>query len=315
MIKEKLKVKFQKLVRITRKAPEVSYDFEVDSIHRIVARNIGSENAFYTSNCSDFHPDIEEFIDAKLVENVLDKSNLSIGISEEFMEALSADADWNLRFPDTTFEKYDKEWNGDITVWESKNYPVIIHKTVKAKYLWNKIMLSTYNRNDPGVLFLGLANKLNPLAYAERLRSSNPCVAGDTLVDCKIQLTDIFNGSEDDINKLLVDCKTMKGYNTTELTRSNDIFAGSINIKDLTALYKLGADIAVMSKDIKIDKSELEYKEVSFADKTRENANIIELELEDGKVLKLTPDHKVYTTNRGYIEACNLNEDDDVVIK
>jgi ribonucleoside-diphosphate reductase alpha chain len=54
----------------------------------------------------------------------------------------------------------------------------------------------------------------------------------------------------------------------------------------------------------------IEVDDLSFVGKTRENADIIEIELEDGEVLRLTPDHKVFTDNRGYVKASDLNEDD-----
>lgn len=122
-----------------------------------------------------WHPDIEDFIDAKLVEGRLSKFNLSIGITEGFMDAVVNDKDWNLRFPDTSCEEFKTQWFGDLYDWESKNLPVVTYKTVKAKYLWNKLIKSTYARNDPGVIFLDIANKRNPLYYAERIATTNPC--------------------------------------------------------------------------------------------------------------------------------------------
>lgn len=122
-----------------------------------------------------WHPEIEDFITAKLTPERLTKFNLSAGITNGFMEALLNDEDWDLKFPDTEFEKYDEEWFGDIEDWEEKGYPVIVYKTVKAKDLWELIMQSTYNRNDPGVLFLDIANKMNPLYYAEKIFQTNPC--------------------------------------------------------------------------------------------------------------------------------------------
>lgn len=122
-----------------------------------------------------WHPEIEGFIDAKLTPNRYSKFNLSVGITEGFMEAVVNNSMWDLKFPDTTYKKYATEWNGDIYDWESKNYPVIIHKSIKAKDLWEKIMKATYSRNDPGVLFLDTANRMNPLSYAENIQASNPC--------------------------------------------------------------------------------------------------------------------------------------------
>jgi len=122
-----------------------------------------------------WHPDIEEFINAKLTPHRLTKFNLSVGITEGFMEAVENNEKWDLRFPDISHPRYDKEWQGDIYAWEEKGYPVIVYASVKARELWDKITFSTYTRNEPGIMFLDLANHLNPLAYAERILQSNPC--------------------------------------------------------------------------------------------------------------------------------------------
>ncbi|TFG99950.1 hypothetical protein E4H12_00740, partial [Candidatus Thorarchaeota archaeon] len=83
--------------------------------------------------------------------------------------------EWVLRFPDTTFPKYKKEWDGNMIAWEAKGYPVAIHNTISATWLWNLIMESTYNRAEPGVLFLDRANYFLPLNYAETVFATNPC--------------------------------------------------------------------------------------------------------------------------------------------
>ena len=129
-----------------------------------------------------WHPQIVEFIQAKQVAGAFSKFNLSVGITEGFEEARDNDLDWDLVFPDTTHPNYNTEWNGDLQVWKDKEYPVIVYETMKARDLWEIITKSTYNRNEPGVLNLAMANRLNPLSYAERLHASNPCLTGDTLV-------------------------------------------------------------------------------------------------------------------------------------
>lgn len=122
-----------------------------------------------------WHPDIIEFITAKQTPGRLTKFNVSVGITEGFMQAVQDDADWELIFPDTEHPDYKKFWRGNIADWKARGYPVKVHKVVKARWLWNLIMQSTYNSAEPGVLFLDLINKLNPLAYAEYVCTSNPC--------------------------------------------------------------------------------------------------------------------------------------------
>lgn len=122
-----------------------------------------------------WHPDIEEFITAKQTPGRLSKFNMSVGISNGFMDAVKNNADWELVFPDTSIPEYKTEWTGNLELWKEKQLPVIVHKVVKATDLWESIMKSTYNRAEPGVLFLDLANKLNPIYYGEYIAASNPC--------------------------------------------------------------------------------------------------------------------------------------------
>ena len=137
------------------------------------------------------HPDIMEFIQAKQTPGRLSKFNMSVNCTDAFMEKVlntiqlkkdgvekekidSADA-WDLVFPDTTHAKYKTEWFGDIKDWKAKGYPVNVYRTVSATWLWNLIMDSTYNRAEPGILFLDRANYLNPLSYKETIFATNPC--------------------------------------------------------------------------------------------------------------------------------------------
>ena len=124
-----------------------------------------------------WHPDVIEFITAKQQPGRLTKFNISVNCSDEFIHKLTSDQndDWDLIFPDTTFEKYSIEWNGNIKEWKNKGYPIKIYQTTSAKWLWNLIMESTYNRAEPGILFLDRANDLNPLYYGETINATNPC--------------------------------------------------------------------------------------------------------------------------------------------
>jgi ribonucleoside-diphosphate reductase alpha chain len=138
-----------------------------------------------------WHPDVIEFITAKQQSGRLSKFNISVNCSDEFMALVnrvsalkSADAPesqietidtWSLRFPDTTCKQYRAEWTGDMKLWEEKGYPVEVYNTVKATWLWDLIMESTYNRAEPGVLFLDRANQFAPLNYAETIYATNPC--------------------------------------------------------------------------------------------------------------------------------------------
>jgi len=125
-----------------------------------------------------WHPDIEEFITSKQTPGRLTKFNMSVLVTDDFMNAVENNLSWNLEFPDyeTNSTEYKKEWNGNIREWKSKGYKTIIYKTYQnANELWDIIMRSTYNRNEPGILFVDLMNRLNNLYYCEYINATNPC--------------------------------------------------------------------------------------------------------------------------------------------
>ena len=97
------------------------------------------------------HPDIEAFIEAKQDSARLRMFNLSVLITDAFMEAVRADAAWDLQFDGR------------------------IYQTVQARDLWNKIMRATYDFAEPGVIFIDRINKANNLSYVETISATNPC--------------------------------------------------------------------------------------------------------------------------------------------
>lgn len=99
------------------------------------------------------HPDIEEFVAAKRNSDKLTGFNVSVGITDEFMEAVLNDGDssFTLRF------------NG------------VEHKTIDAKALWDEIMSSTWDWAEPGVLFIDRIAEYNNLFYCEDISATNPC--------------------------------------------------------------------------------------------------------------------------------------------
>jgi ribonucleoside-diphosphate reductase alpha chain len=188
-----------------------------------------------------WHPDIIEFITAKQQPGRLSKFNVSVNVSDEFMsrllkikaheqylaslipsksgmepvdaeittiQILIEEADvWKLIFPETTFEKYKDEWDGNIVAWKAKGYPVKVYNTISVKWLWNLIMESTYNRAEPGVLFLDRANKLNPFYYGETIFATNPCgeqtlSPGNVCCLGTVNLTQFVSGKSFDYDKL-----------------------------------------------------------------------------------------------------------------
>ncbi|MDE2366044.1 MAG: adenosylcobalamin-dependent ribonucleoside-diphosphate reductase [Betaproteobacteria bacterium] len=120
------------------------------------------------------HPDIEEFIAVKQDRMQLRHFNISVLVSDSFMDAVRNDEDWPLLFPagqDTTGgEVLTRHWPG-----YDEAVPCKVHKRVRAGMLWEKIMRATYEYAEPGVLFVDRINRLNNLHYCERINSTNPC--------------------------------------------------------------------------------------------------------------------------------------------
>ena len=135
------------------------------------------------------HPDIEEFIKAKREDGRLRQFNLSVLMSEAFMRAVAADANWPLVFPYTLKEiEVTNPYLGDVgtTLWKpwpvTDNYLVRdglvackVYRVVKAKYLWDLVMDSTYDFAEPGCLFIDRINDMNNLFWDENQRATNPC--------------------------------------------------------------------------------------------------------------------------------------------
>jgi ribonucleoside-diphosphate reductase alpha chain len=97
------------------------------------------------------HPDIEAFIEAKRDPARLRMFNLSVLVTDAFMAAVKADGPWELVFGGR------------------------VYKTVEARDLWNKIMRSTFDYAEPGVIFIDRINAMNNLGYVETIAATNPC--------------------------------------------------------------------------------------------------------------------------------------------
>ncbi|GIW63421.1 MAG: ribonucleoside-diphosphate reductase, adenosylcobalamin-dependent [Patescibacteria group bacterium] len=123
----------------------------------------------------DWHPDIEEFITVKQDLNRINGANLSVCVSDKFMEAVRKDQDWQLVFPDTTDPEYDELWDGDIEKWKKLGKKVIVHKTVKAKKIWDLIAEAAWKSAEPGVVFMERYNKLYNNWYWNKVICVNPC--------------------------------------------------------------------------------------------------------------------------------------------
>ena len=120
------------------------------------------------------HPDIEAFIACKTTEHAITNFNISVGITDAFMRAVEAGTPWALRFPDVASEAYGG-FDGTLEQAEAAGVPIVTHKTVQARELFDRIVRQAHHNGEPGVLFLDTANRDNPVPHLYRLEATNPC--------------------------------------------------------------------------------------------------------------------------------------------
>ncbi|MBI2617701.1 hypothetical protein HYW55_06210 [Candidatus Gottesmanbacteria bacterium] len=130
----------------------------------------------------DWHPDVEEFITVKRDLSRINGANLSVCVSDKFMEAVKKDDDWQLYFPDTNDREYDTKWEGYMDEWLKMGKKVKVFKTIKARKLWDLICEAAWASAEPGVVFMERYNKWSNNWYFNKINCVNPCVTGDTLV-------------------------------------------------------------------------------------------------------------------------------------
>lgn len=142
----------------------------------------------------------EQFFSEKIIENAkyklasggtwqvvnsdfLSGTNISVTISDQFMNAVASNGKWNLRFPDldnytiTQKQDYDQYWNkiGDVDDWEKMGYPIKTYYTINAADLWDLINFCATYSAEPGIFFIDRANEMtNAQAYGMRVVATNP---------------------------------------------------------------------------------------------------------------------------------------------
>ena len=122
-----------------------------------------------------WHPDVLEFISSKRTMGRITNANISVGITDSFMDAVHADANWDLVFPDTSTPNYDNLWDGNLETWQAQGLPVVVHKTVRARDIWNAIIESAWSSAEPGVFFVERYNKMSNSWYFAPILCTNPC--------------------------------------------------------------------------------------------------------------------------------------------
>ncbi|KZZ43508.1 ribonucleoside-diphosphate reductase, adenosylcobalamin-dependent, partial [Oleiphilus sp. HI0118] len=136
------------------------------------------------------HPDVLDFIQAKREDGRLRQFNLSLLITEDFIQAVKNDGDWKLSFPVTAEEVAEENLDlSDTDQFVFRSFPVKsgyvanqdgligcrIYNTIKARSIWDAIMSSTYDFAEPGFILIDKVNEMNNNWFCENIRATNPC--------------------------------------------------------------------------------------------------------------------------------------------
>ncbi len=120
------------------------------------------------------HPDILAFVAAKSAGGGLQRFNLSVQVTDDFLRAVRADKPWPLVFPlaagETAAESVKRRWTGT-----GEPVPCAVHARLPARELWDRLINAAWECGDPGLLFVDRINRENNLHYRESITASNPC--------------------------------------------------------------------------------------------------------------------------------------------
>ncbi|MBD8838171.1 adenosylcobalamin-dependent ribonucleoside-diphosphate reductase [Paenibacillus sp. CFBP 13594] len=135
----------------------------------------GSRRGALMLMMNDWHPDVLDFITVKQTMGQVTNANLSVCVSNAFMEAVKKDGDWDLVFPDTNDPDYDTKWNGDMQQWKAAGHSVVHYRTLKAREIWHTIIESAWKSAEPGVVFMEYYNQMSNSWYFNPIICTNPC--------------------------------------------------------------------------------------------------------------------------------------------
>ena len=226
------------------------------------------------------------FISAKRQKDRLDQFNISVLVTDEFMQAVKDGTDWDLGFHVPRADGkhvavYDKLLthvtiergaDGSVVVIRSPETaaPWYVYRRLPARKIWEDIMRSTYVYAEPGVIFIDRVNQKNNLNYCETINCTNPCLTGDTLI-------------------------AVAGR-------------GPVAIRQLA---EEGADVPVFALDKQT--REITVRIGRNPRLTQKNAALVEVELDDGAMMRLTPQHRFMLRDGREIPAVDLQPGDSLV--
>ena len=234
------------------------------------------------------HPDALEFIRAKRENGRLRQFNLSLLITDEFMNAVKNDSEWKLAFPLGT-QEYETD-RPDLTdtakfVWREWPYnnayvsneeglvACKVYKALPARRVWDVIMSSTYDFAEPGFILIDKVNEMNNNWWTEDIRATNPCVTADTRLATQFGMVKI-----------------------------GDLYDARVDIQATVDTRALGGDLGV------------DVRPAVPAFMTAKSADVYRVTTQDGYEIKATEWHDFYTT-RGKIKLKDLKPGDELLIQ
>jgi len=229
------------------------------------------------------HPDITDFVRAKRENGRLRQFNLSCLITDEFMQAVKNDAQWDLVFPASRHEYEDS--NNHI-VW--RPWPITegyvtdnlgqvackVYKTIPARRLWDLIMASTYDYAEPGFILIDKISEMNNNWFCENIRATNPCVTADTRLHTQYGLIPI-----------------------------GELYSAGVPLQATIDVRALGQDCRGTT-----------VRPAVPAFLTAQEADVYRVLTEDGYEIKTTAWHDFYTT-RGKIKLHELKVGDELLVQ
>jgi ribonucleoside-diphosphate reductase alpha chain len=135
-------------------------------------RSAGDRRGAMMGTICDTHPDLPKFVTAKTKKGSLEQFNISVLISDAFMEAIKEDTDWLLYHQ---CEPLDRPKGLEAEDFELDGVKQYVYSVWSARSLWELITQNTYEYSEPGVIFIDRINDLNNLHYCEDIRCTNPC--------------------------------------------------------------------------------------------------------------------------------------------
>ena len=208
---------------------------------------------------------------------------LALWIPDLFMKRVEEDGNWSLFSPNEVpglIDAYDSPGNKAFTeLFEKYEAEGKALKTIKARELWEKVLDSQVETGTPYMLYKDAANHKSNQKNLGTIKSSNLCLAGDTIVNAVIDNVEV-----------------------------------DITLEKLVSSYKNGSSVSVISFNTVNNTREL--KPVSNAALMSPNSKVLKItDSNTGKYIICTADHKIFTKNRGYVIASELSAEDILDIK